>query len=92
MKRFWILDWRRRERGGVSRSQNAEERRTPTFKSLPEGGAREMMAQRLMTAQIRVDDHDREAILAQAVPEILSQPVRVLSKVLQRPVEVIERS
>jgi len=34
----------------------------------------------LMTAQIRVDDHDREAILPQAVAENLSQPVRVLQK------------
>jgi hypothetical protein len=51
----------------------------------------------LMTAQIRVHGLNREAILAQPVREFLSQPVREIGcrlwpKVLQQPVEVIERS
>jgi len=43
----------------------------------------------LMTAQIRVRDFNREAILSQPVRDIGSE---LLPKVLQRPVEVIERS
>jgi hypothetical protein len=81
----------------AERSQNAEGRKSPHSKSLPEDWGREMMEQQLMTAQILVHDLNREAILSQAVPEILSQPVReigsrLLPKVLQQPVEVIERS
>jgi hypothetical protein len=51
----------------------------------------------LMAAQIRVPDLDREAILPQAVAEILSQSVgdfccNLWPKVFQQRVEVFERS
>jgi hypothetical protein len=47
----------------------------PHRNPLPEDGAREMMEHQLMTAQIRVHDLDLDGILAQVVPENLSQPV-----------------
>lgn len=58
---------------------------------------RAVRSQMLMAAQIRVHDLNREAILAQAVPEILPQPVREIGcrlwpKVLLRRVEVSEQS
>lgn len=40
---------------------------------LPQDGARGMMEQQLMTAQIRVHDLDLDEILAQAVPEFEPQ-------------------
>jgi len=66
--------------------QNPQFRRekAPHSKSLPKGGTREMMAQRLMTAQIRVRDLDVDEILPQPVAEFgggsspnLRQPVGV---------------
>lgn len=58
--------------------EEAERRRRflPHPNPLPEDGAREMMEHQLMTAQIRVHNLDLDEILAQAVPDNLSQVVR----------------
>jgi hypothetical protein len=73
------------------RMQNTQFKRekVPHSKSFLKGWERELREQQLMTAQIRVRDHDLDEILLQLVAEI---GCRLWPKVLQQLARVSEQS